>query len=47
MEILKHGDPEKIKWIKEHWSRKRTCSHCGCAFVFRDGEEHPRTDYTE
>ena len=45
MEILKHGDPEKIKWIKEHWSHKRTCSHCGCEFVFREGEKHPRTKY--
>ena len=45
MEIIKHGDPEKIKFIKQHWSVKHTCSHCGCIFVTRDGEVHPRTEY--
>ena len=45
MEIIKHGDPEKIKRIKERWSHKRTCPQCGCEFVFRDGEKHPCTEY--
>lgn len=44
-DIIKHGDPKKIKWIKEHWSVQHTCRHCGCVFATRDGEKHPRTEY--
>lgn len=45
MEIIKHEDPEKIKFIKQHWSSEHTCSHCGCVFTVRDGEVKPRTQY--
>lgn len=45
MEIIKNGDPDKIKRIKLKCSRKYTCSHCGCVFTARPGELKPMTEH--